>query len=547
MLENKVLNIKADTTPNSSFIDPGNILDYVGTRAKPSIASYSLLRNMAIRAKPISAIILTRQNQMARFTRRPSYDGDVGFKIRLKEGKKQPTDKEMAKCFDVEEALLRTGFVENPKRKDNFNTFMRKLVRDSLILDAMAFEPVFNRKGEMVEWWAVDGATVEIVTEMATHTENAIVYQPVTKHGLEHKNEIAYVQRINGEVMAEYTEDELAYSFRNPRTDIDYALFGMSELEMLVETITNMLNAETYNSAYFSHSHLPQGILEIVGKYKQEHLESFRRAWKTLTSGAIGKWRVPIMALEEGQGLKFTPFKQSSKDMEYHQWLEFLNTIACAVYQIDPSEIGLKSWSGGTSSGMRSDAEASRMDHSTSKGFLPLMYFLSDTINSELINKIDPSLEFVWVGLNEDDEEKRTKERYDRLSSGYSVINEERIKEDLPTIENMLLEAGFDKEQAKKLGIWGYAPANQSLLQVFNAANQPEQPQMHGMPQMPGIPDVPNVENPNTIGNDTKDTERVEQNERDVNTHKTEQRETEQKTNDKEKIRKSFIVDIEIN
>ena len=474
--KNSALNLNGTGEPLSAFIDPGNVLDYVGTRAKPGSVGYALLRSMAIRAKPVAAIILTRQNQVARFTRRPAYKGDTGFKLKLKEVDREPTDAERKRMLEIEEGILRTGFVENMKRKDNFNTFVRKLIRDSLVLDAMAFEPVFNRKGELVEWWAVDGATIEVVTEMATYNQtHPIVYEPITDHGRKNAGELAYVQRINGIVTAEYRETELAYSFRNPRTDLDYALFGMSELEVLIETVTNMLNAETYNGAYFSHSHLPQGILEIVGKYQQEHLESFRRAWKTLTSGSVGKWRVPIMALEEGQGLKFTPFKQSSKDMEYHQWLEFLTTMACAVYQIDPTEIGMKSWSGGNNAGMRSEAEASRIDHSMDKGFIPLMFFLSDTINSELVNRIDPMFEFDWVGLNEADEKQKSDDRDKRLLSGYTTVNEERRAEDQPSIEDMMIEAGVDAETAKKMGLWGFAPANATLNQVFMNTIQQQQ------------------------------------------------------------------------
>ena len=477
----------------SILIDPTNVLNYVGTKSKPGAIGYAVLRSMATRAKPVAAIIQTRLNQVVRYTHRPSYTGDTGFRVVLKDKDKEPTATELRRGKEIEEAILHTGFLPNKKRKDNFDMFLRKIIRDSLVLDAMTFEVVYNRKGDVVEWWAVDGSTIDMVTDQATIHANPVVYQPITKDGKAHEGEIAYVQKYNGNVYAEFTEDELAYAIRNPRTDIRYALFGLSELEILVETVTGLLNSEAYNNAYFSHSNLPQGILEIVGQYEDEHLEAFKRHWEALVSGAVGKWKVPVMALQEGQGLKFTPFKQSAKDMEFHQWLEFLTNVACAVYQVDPAEIGFKSWSGGGGKGViNSEAEASRLDHSQDKGFFPLMQFIANTINSELIDKIESDFVFEWVGLNDQNQDHLDQKRNERLTLGYTTINEERRQDNLPIIEEMLIDAGYDKEQAKLLGQYGDAPANAQLLQIFMqglqqqmAAQQAEQP---GQPGQPGQP-----------------------------------------------------------
>lgn len=465
--------------PKTAFIDPTNVMNFMGAKAKPSQISFAVLRNMAIRAKPIAAIINTRLNQVGRFARRPSYDGDTGFQIVLKDVDREPSKADIKRAKEIEEAILHTGFVPNRKRKDNFNMFLRKIVRDSLVLDAMVFENVYSRKGDLVEWWGVDSATIEMVIDAAIPNINSdvmdyfktTVYQPVTKRGKIDDGELAYIQRIHGEVVAEYTEEELAYAIRNPRTDVAINLFGLSELEILVETITNILNAENYNSGYFSENNLPQGILEIVGKYEDEHLEAFKRAWEALISGSVGKWKVPIMALEEGQGLKFHPFKKDNKEMEYSKWLEFLTSIACAVYQIDPAEIGLKPWSGSRSGGMvNSDAEATRIDHSKDKGFFPLMQFLGDTFNFEIIDRIDPNFQFEWVGLNEDDTALKEKQREGRLTSGFSTVDEERQNEDKPTITHMLMEQGVPEEEAKILGSWGLAPANATLMQAYTAS-----------------------------------------------------------------------------
>ena len=439
--------------PKSAIIDPYNYNGMTaGTRTKPTVIPYQTLRRMA-QVPAIAAIIQTRLNQVARFAKRPRFAGDIGFEIHLKDRGKKMSEAAKKRAMEIEDFFLKTGAIPNRKRKDNFNTFLRKIVRDTLTLDAMTWENVPNLKGELAEIWAVDAATIELVANAPTsEVMDLPVYVPQTKGGMKLGGDIAYVQRLNGQIVAEYTEEELAYAIRNPRTDIEWADFGISELEMLIEIVTGIVNGVHYNTSYFTHNHLPQGVLEIVGKYKDEHLEAFKRHWRMLTSGASGKWSVPVMALSEGQGLKFTPFKQSNKDMEFNQFLEFLFNIACAVYQIDPNEVGFKSWTSGTGQ-YKSDNTEEKIENSKDKGLVPLMSFLSDTFNSEIVDLIDPEFEFCWVGLEEEDEDKRLDREVKMLQSGIKTVNEIRKERDMDTIEMK----------------WADAPANSVLMQVYMA------------------------------------------------------------------------------
>src|SRR5690606_10799348 len=158
-----------------------------------------------------------------------------------------------------------------------------------------------------------------------------------------------------------------------------------------------------------------------VGKYKDEHLNAFKRHWKTITDGASGKWSVPVMGLEDGQGFKFTPFKQSNRDMEFNEFLEFLFNMACAVYQIDPNEVGFKSWTSG--SGMTpSDNTQAKIDSSQDKGFIPLMDFLANNFNSEIVELLDEDFVFEWVGLSDEDEDKKLERMKQELESGVKTV-----------------------------------------------------------------------------------------------------------------------------
>lgn len=457
--------------PKSAMIDPLNVTNVMGTRQKPTAVPYDTLRRMAS-IPAVSAIINTRLNQVARFAKRPRFDGDIGFRIGLKDPDAKMTDAQRKRAREIEEFFLKTGWQKNKGRKDNFDRFLRKITRDSLELDALTFEKVKSFKGEVAELWAVDAGTIELVVNNPVGEGTLYelpVYRPETKSGQKNIGEIDYVQKINGTVVAEYTEDDLAYGIRNPRTDIRFTDFGMSELETLIEVVTGIVNGVRYNTSYFSHSHLPQGVLEMVGKYKDKHLEGFKRHWKNLTTGAPGKWSVPVMALEDGQGFKFTPFKNSNKDMEFNEFLEFLFNIACAVFQIDPNEVGFKSWTSG--SGMnQSDNTSVKIDESKDKGFVPLMTFLSDLFNEEVVDEIDPEFVFEWVGVDEEDEDKKLERQKTQLEMGKKTVNEIRREDDQDEIE----------------AEWANAPANAQLIQVYMAemqAKQAEQQQAQGAEQ----------------------------------------------------------------
>lgn len=452
--------------PKSAIIDPFNQMGgFMGVRSKPTAIPYTTLRTMA-KVPAISAILNTRLNQVGRFARRPRFDGDMGFRIGLKDKEQKMNDAQKKRAKEIEEFFLRTGAIKNKVRKDNFNTFLRKITYDSLTIDVLAFEKVASLKNEVAELWAVDGSTVELVINnpVGELDYEVPVYIPETKGGVKAGGDnIAYVQKVNGRVVAEFTEDELAYAIRNPRTDLDMVDFGMSELETLIEIVTGIMNGVRYNTSYFSHSHLPQGVLEIVGKYKENHLEGFKRHWKSLTTGAPGKWSVPVMAMEEGQGFKFTPFKNSNRDMEFNEFLEFLFNIACAVYQIDPNEVGFKSWTSSQSMSSSDNTEA-KMEGSKDKGFIPLMNFLADTFNSEIVDLIDEDYVFEWIGVDEEDEDKKLERNKTKLEAGLKTVNMIRKEND---------EEEIDED-------WANAPANAQLIQVYMAKVNAEQQQAQG-------------------------------------------------------------------
>ena len=61
--------------------------------------------------------------------------------------------------------------------------------------------------------------------------------------------------------------------------------------------------------------------------------------------------------------------------MEFTEWIKFLLVIACAVYRMDPSELGFQFQDAARIFGQEGQKE--RLDHSKQKGLTPLVGYPS--------------------------------------------------------------------------------------------------------------------------------------------------------------------------
>ena len=134
-------------------------------KEKPTALSFNILWQMSVKNSVVAAILNTRINQVSTFTRPARFSPDgIGYKIRLRDPTATPTDDQERMAFAIEMFLERCGFEENWER-DNFDTFIRKITRDSLTYDQMCFEIVPDRRGRPAALYAVDAATIRAAAE----------------------------------------------------------------------------------------------------------------------------------------------------------------------------------------------------------------------------------------------------------------------------------------------------------------------------------------------------------------------------------------------
>lgn len=431
-----------NTSPKAYVIDPLEFNANLGYKDKPFSLTYTTLKRMAS-APIINAIIKTRKNQIADFAEPQADRYSTGFVIRKKP--KLGQDTKMSER-DRRTANALTDFVLNCGGKsswtnDDFDAFIRKIVDDSLTYDQMTFECIRNRRGQLERFVATDAATFRLA-DSAFHDDYENKYFKDRGSMIWFNRDLRvdakpingyypqYVQVYQNAIVNEFYPWELCFAVRNPSTSIYSNGYGCSELEDLISIVTSMLYSDEYNRRFFSQGSAPKGLLRVKGGMNKQALQQFRQQWQAMISGVMQSWKTPVVEAD----VDWIDLQKSNRDMEYNSWIEYLIKLTCAIYSIDPSEIGWDISRSGGNSGLFEASQADRLQHSKDKGLYPILKFIQRKINKYIIEPLNPDYEFVFMGLNGMTIEQELEMDIKKLNA-FQTINEIRAKWDLPEIE----------------------------------------------------------------------------------------------------------------
>lgn len=429
----KTIKKREEVDFKSILVDPMDVSHSLGFKHKNFSVSYDVLRGMA-RTHIVKSIIETRKEQISDFCTPRDNKNGVGWVIQKKKGylykpneKAKPlTKQEEQRIEQMMEFIMECGSVENTWHGDDFDTFVRKIVDDSLTLDQATYEIVRNKGGQIVEFFATDGATFRI----ADSYDDDDARQEVLVNGYAP----SYVQLYNGNVISEFYPWEMCFGIRNPSSNIYSNGYGRSELEDMMQTVTAILNADTYNANFFRVGSAPKGILKYSGNINPNTVEDFRRQWTAQVAGVMNMHKIPMINADK---LDFITTGQNNKDMEFAKFQEFLIKITCAMYKIDPAEVGFPMQGTTEAGGLGGDGGTSeKLKYSRAKGLKPLLRKIEKWFNKYIVSQIDPGYELKFVGMEGDDDEDTEIERDVKAVSNFMTLNEVRAKRNLPPVEN---------------------------------------------------------------------------------------------------------------
>lgn len=484
---------KAEDNPKSLFWDPFAIIEQLGYKERPSQISYGTLRAIVWKLPIIQAIIQTRINQIVSFCSPQHNRYELGFRIKMRNHEDKPTAADKKFSRQMESFIMRTGVTDNPRGRDGFEQFVRKFIWDSMVYDQACMEVVPNRKGQPAEWYAVDSSSMRLADTARTYMDEDL------------RDTVKFVQVYDSMIVAEYTQEELAFGIRNPRSDMRLHGYGVSEIEMLMSAVTSLLYAWDYNTKFFSQGTSAKGLLNFKGAVSEAQMRAFRRHWYQMVTGVENAWRTPITNAEEVQWVNM---QQSNRDMEFNAWMDFLIKVSCGIYSMDPIELNFKYGNVGQKGALSEGNNKEKLTESKERGLRPLLRFLASVLNLHVVWPINENFEFAFVGLDAFTREEAADMATKQVKS-FRTIDEIRAEDDLPSLAdgtgNLILDPTYlqylvQQQQAKQQTQQGGMPGQEGVPQ--GPDGQPDFQQMlagkTGQPgqQASGEPEELNTEAP---------------------------------------------------
>lgn len=290
--------------------------------------------------------------------------------------------------------------------KVRFRELLDLIIEDLMVLDGVSLEKIVTRGNQLVYLKPIDAATIKLKV-----TDSGDTPMPP---------ETAYAQEIRGQVVAEWTADQMYYEMMNPRTSSAY---GLSPLESFILGISAALKSDVYNLGMLTEGNIPEGFFSVPDSWSPKQISEFQQLFDAAIAGdAASTNRIKFMP--EGS---YVPTKKP-EDMRYQELQMWLMKKMCALYDIPPQEIGF------TETVNKATGEE-QSDIGTTAGVQPLAQFLQE-IFTEVI-QIDlgfPQLKFKFMGIEDKDEKRVAEVAEIRIRSGQATVDEVRAEQGLEPI-----------------------------------------------------------------------------------------------------------------
>lgn len=395
---------------STQFIDKGLV--------KPGKISFDTLRRAALSVHIVRICIHTLKQKVTK-TKWVIQNTDL-----TRRKSKDPRIKEVENLF------------KHPNINDEtFRTLLDKMVEDLLTLDSVSIEKTRFPDGALAELYFVDSATIRPVYD---EYGNQDILIPLATQDAEKKGDpteelpTSYVQVLDnsqyggpesGQIVAAWPKKDFIHFHMNPQGAMESFGYGLSPIEGILSVVSNILNADNYNSTYFEEGAFPPVIMQLIGQVNQRDLEAYREYLVAELSGNFH--RPAIMATEKAESLQIHNLKDfNNRDMQFMEYQNWLAKLCCAMFGMSPGDIGITDTQG------NKNVAEQQAELSEQKGYSSILHLFKEVFNQEIIWKDFgyDDLEFDWVATDQmTDQEAST--MYDRdLKNGSRTLNEVRAK-----------------------------------------------------------------------------------------------------------------------
>lgn len=288
-----------------------------------------------------------------------------------------PTDEKKQADSRCQELV---DFFKFPDKENDWDTWLRALLEDMLVIDAPTIYPRPTLAGDVYAFELIDGATIKRILDPAGRT-------PLPP-------DPAYQQILKGMPAVDYSRDELIYKPRNVRTN---RIYGYSPVEQVLMTVNIALRRQVHQLAYYTEGNIPDALIGVPPEWSPETIKQFQEYWDMLHEGDSAQKR---HAKFVPGGMAYNPTRDPKLKDEFDDWLA---RIICYAFGVSPQQL-VKEMN-------RATAE-SGMKQALAEGLMPMMNWVRNLIN-QLIWKYFgyTDIEFKW----QEEDEQSPKEQADTI------------------------------------------------------------------------------------------------------------------------------------
>ncbi len=360
-------------------------LSYIPRGTEP--VSFEQLRELAYAVPLLRSVIETRKDQVASldWIIRPKTNGPNAHKTKAK-----------VKPEDDPASQRVTAFFQMPDKRHPFDTWLRMVLEELFVTDAVTIEPRMDRSGKLFALDQIDGATIKPLIGQ----DGRRPFPP----------DPAYQQIIKGVPAADFTSDELIYFPRNPR--VHSLGYGYSNVEQIILTINIALRRDINVLEYYKSGSIPDAFGTTPKEWTGQQIDDFQKYFDALMTGDLARRR----------GMKFMPgeFKliEARQPPLKDQYDEWLARVVCFAFSVPITPF--------VNQVNRATGETLKLQ-ATQEGLAPLKLWLKTLLNRAIWQYMgETSVEFAFDDEDEQDPLEQAQVLTSLVQAGIKNRNEAR-------------------------------------------------------------------------------------------------------------------------
>ena len=275
-----------------------------------------------------------------------------------------------------------TEFWSYPDGITPFATWLRQLMDQVLVADCPALEPRRNRGGDLIGLDIIEGSTIKVLIDDTGRRPRppAPAFQQII-HGRPWVmlQDGSRTNTEEGDIVAEFTDQELIYFPRNPRAD---HLYGFSPVEQIVLTINTSIRRGVMQLQHFTLGNVPAGLVNAPPNWTPEQIAQYQAWFDGQLSGNTGERQKLLWGPE---GAKYQAIKEAPLKDDFDEWRA---RVICFAFSLPPTAF--------TKQVNRATAETAQ-EAALEEGLAPLMFWVARLVNGIIQRRMGhPDLEFAW-------------------------------------------------------------------------------------------------------------------------------------------------------